>query len=162
MTSRWCLIGLAAVLGVVMPAVASDGDQLAADPQLEAEDARSRGALLFQIHCASCHGLDAGGEGPVADHLRVPPADLADLLAPDDSGDLVFPVERLRQVIDGREDVRGHGSREMPVWGLSFQDAGRDANQEEVVLEKINDLVEYLRTLQVSDADEPPDTNGVD
>lgn len=145
-----------------MPAIARGEDERTADSQLKVEAARSHGALSFQIHCASCHGLDGCGGGPVAEHLRVAPADLTKLLERDDAGKLEFPAERLRLMIDGRDDVRGHGSREMPVWGLTFQDAGRDANQEEVVLEKIADLVEYLRILQVSEPEEPPDTNGAD
>lgn len=151
------LIGLSAILGIVVvtsAASVSGQDERSAEPQLEAEASRSRGALLFQIHCASCHGLEARGDGPVSEDLRVAPADLTNLLARSDSGVPEFPAERLRLVIDGRNDVRGHGSRAMPVWGLTFQDAGRDSSQEEMVFEKIADLVEYLRTLQESAIEE--------
>jgi mono/diheme cytochrome c family protein len=160
-TRKLRLIGISAILGVLMPLAAGYGAQTAGSP-LEEEAARSHGGLLFQIHCASCHGLDARGGGPVAGQLRVPPADLTDLLAGGGSDTLEFPAERLRSVIDGRDDVRAHGSREMPVWGLTFQEAGRDANQEEVVLEKIEDLVEYLRTLQAFEFDEAPEADGED
>ena len=36
----------------------------------------AHGAELFKTHCASCHGADATGNGPVARALRHPPADL--------------------------------------------------------------------------------------
>jgi mono/diheme cytochrome c family protein len=38
--------------------------------------ATGRGAVLFQVHCASCHGPDGRGDGPVAATLRPPPRDL--------------------------------------------------------------------------------------
>ena len=41
-----------------------------------------------------------------------------------------------------------HGPSDMPVWGLSFQDPGKDTNQEPMVEARIRDLVAYLATLQ--------------
>src|SRR5436190_4594032 len=35
------------------------------------------GRDLFQFYCATCHGQDARGTGPVAAALKAPPADLA-------------------------------------------------------------------------------------
>jgi mono/diheme cytochrome c family protein len=35
-----------------------------------------RGAELFQINCALCHGTDGKGNGPVASHLKNKPFDL--------------------------------------------------------------------------------------
>ncbi len=52
-------------------------------------------------------------------------------------------------MIDGRTEVKAHGSREMPIWGFSFQDPGRTDDQETEVRERILDLVEYLKTIQV-------------
>ena len=43
----------------------------------------------------------------------------------------------------------------MPVWDIGFQDLGRDSDQEEVVRDKILDLVAYLETLQVEEEAEP-------
>lgn len=123
-------------------------DPASPDLQNELEAARSRGALLFQIHCATCHGLQGRGDGPLADDLKVEPADLTTLTELDDAGDPAFPTQRLEDIIDGRENPRGHGSREMPIWGLSFQELGRAADQEEPVRRKIDDLLEYLRTIQ--------------
>ena len=34
------------------------------------------GSQLFRSHCASCHGTDARGNGPLAEHLRNVPPDL--------------------------------------------------------------------------------------
>ena len=38
---------------------------------------RGRGELVYQVHCASCHGPDGGGDGPGAATLRPPPRDFA-------------------------------------------------------------------------------------
>ncbi len=35
-----------------------------------------QGQDLFKSYCASCHGLDAKGKGPMASSLKVPPSDL--------------------------------------------------------------------------------------
>jgi hypothetical protein len=32
----------------------------------------------------------------------------------------VFPFDRVYQVIDGRQEVKSHGTRDMPVWGRHF------------------------------------------
>ena len=34
------------------------------------------GKSEFQSSCASCHGTDAKGKGPVSDQLKIPPPDL--------------------------------------------------------------------------------------
>jgi len=36
----------------------------------------------------------------------------------------------------------------MPVWGLSFQEPGRDSDQERQTREQIRDLVAYLESIQ--------------
>jgi mono/diheme cytochrome c family protein len=47
------------------------------------------GAKLFKTHCASCHGADATGNGPMARALRQAPADLT-LIARHNGG--MFPT----------------------------------------------------------------------
>src|SRR5262245_209180 len=36
----------------------------------------ARGRLVFQVHCARCHGPEGRGDGPDASALRPPPRDL--------------------------------------------------------------------------------------
>ena len=36
----------------------------------------------------------------------------------------------------------------MPVWGLSFQDPGKDTDQEAMVRHKIRDLVAFIESVQ--------------
>ncbi|MDJ0788031.1 MAG: cytochrome c [Myxococcota bacterium] len=65
-------------------------------------------------YCASCHGMDGSGDGPAAPALKAPPPDLRKIAARRDG---VFPHASIIRMIDGRDPVIGHGSREMPVWG---------------------------------------------
>lgn len=115
----------------------------------EAQDAAqqaaiARGGKTFAVYCASCHGADARGEGPMTPALRYPPRDLTLL---EKKNDGVFPAERTMKVIDGSEKVVGHGSTEMPVWGPIFtaQHEGGDARTPE---SRIEELVAYLESIQ--------------
>src|SRR5262245_4123953 len=105
------------------------------------------GAALYARHCAACHGAEARGDGPMAPALSRPPADLT-TLARRNGGR--FDAARVTAVIDGRSPVAGHGSREMPVWGVVFEE---ELSGERYVgyraIERSQRLTEYLATLQV-------------
>lgn len=103
------------------------------------------GELQYTIYCASCHGEDGKGDGPVAEALVARPTNLT-LLKSINEG--VFPADRLVAYIDGREDVAAHGTRQMPVWGNIWDEVdGKKVPEEEVQL-RINELVEYIRSIQ--------------
>jgi len=76
------------------------------------------GKFEYQAGCASCHGDDGKGHGPVSVLLKVPPADLT-VLAKKNNG--VFPFDTVYNVIDGREVIIAHGTREMPIWGERYK-----------------------------------------
>ncbi|MCP3957123.1 MAG: cytochrome c [bacterium] len=103
------------------------------------------GAVSYRVHCMNCHGDAGTGDGPMAEVLKVAPADLT-RLARADGGE--FPTRRVYRMIDGRDEILGHGSREMPVWGIGFQDLGKDTDQEPEVRAKILDLIAYLKSIQ--------------
>lgn len=75
------------------------------------------GKSEFQSSCASCHGTDAKGKGPVSDQLKIPPPDLT-MLAKSNNG--VFPTNAVYESIDGLKTIPAHGTREMPIWGERF------------------------------------------
>ena len=104
----------------------------------------------FIAHCAACHGVSGKGDGTVAEFLTIPAADLTQLKKM--SGG-TFPRERIYQVIDGRTEVKVHGPRHMPVWGDWFKfEAGSSVAakgaEEEVVRERIEQLINYIETMQ--------------
>jgi len=111
-----------------------------------ADERLKRGGGSYRVYCMNCHGRHGEGDGPIAELLKVEPTDLTRLALANDG---TFPADRIHRVIDGRDEIRGHGSREMPIWGLNFQDPQRDSAQEEEVRERIRDLVAFLRSLQV-------------
>ncbi|HSE85769.1 MAG TPA: cytochrome c, partial [Candidatus Binatia bacterium] len=76
------------------------------------------GELEYQNHCAICHGVDAKGRGIMAKFLTISPSDLTQLEKKNAGR---FSFWQVYRVIDGREEVRGHGTREMPIWGARFQ-----------------------------------------
>jgi mono/diheme cytochrome c family protein len=108
------------------------------------------GARLYRVYCQSCHGQHGRGDGPVARELSLDLPDLRQITKRATDG--VFPAQRVAAVIDGREPVAGHGTSEMPVWGLTFRDPGRVADQESDVEERVRSLVAFLRSIQETSA----------
>lgn len=107
------------------------------------------GQREFEAKCAVCHGKDGKGHGPYADQLKISLPDLT-TLARRNGG--VFPVTRTYEVIEGAG--KGHGTRDMPVWGLDYTIQAADAlpelpyNQAMYVRTRIMALLEYLNQLQ--------------
>jgi mono/diheme cytochrome c family protein len=114
-----------------------------AQPAGAPEAELARGRELFVNHCASCHGSNGTGNGPLAAAMRRPPPDITDL-ALENGG--VFPADRLRRIVDGRA-VEAHGDREMPVWGDAFK-SGADADREKAARERISAILKYVASIQ--------------
>jgi mono/diheme cytochrome c family protein len=106
------------------------------------------GARAFRASCASCHGVSARGDGPLAGQLRRTPPDLTGFSARNGG---VFPSERLTRIIDGR-DVASHGDRSMPVWGDAFRVSPGGLTAEQVGA-RIAAIVRYLRGIQERSAE---------
>jgi mono/diheme cytochrome c family protein len=108
------------------------------------------GKREFEANCASCHGVDGKGRGPIVDLLRQSPPDLTQL-AKKNGG--ILPMNRMYEVIDGT-GVKAHGTRDMPVWGRDYR--VKDAeyfgeypyNAEALVRARIMALIEYIGRLQ--------------
>lgn len=116
------------------------------------------GRQLFLTYCASCHGKQGRGDGPVAEALKQPPSDLTRMAARRDGA---FPAAEIAKFIDGRTEVPSHGSREMPVWGHRFRkDLGGDSVAEEIARGRIDVLIDYLRSIQVPAKDTAPPPDG--
>lgn len=127
------VLGLAIAASIGWTSVATAGDH--------------PGKAPYDQYCASCHGPAADGKGPVAEEMKIEPADLRKLS--ERYGDpLAKP--RLREVIDGREMLRSHGTPNMPVWGdklLESVPPGADGN-EFFKRGTIFVIIDYLQTLQ--------------
>lgn len=130
---------------VVLLAVPAEG-QGPAKP-LPEPPGRPEGAQIFRTWCASCHGISGQGNGPLAPMLRRMPPDLTQLAAANGG---VFPVARIRRIVDGR-DVQSHGDPEMPVWGTAFKST-KDGFSDESVRARIDAVVAYVETIQKRNA----------
>ena len=75
------------------------------------------GKSEFQSSCATCHGVDGKGKGPLSAQLKVPPTDLT-VLAKNNNGTL--PFDAVYQTIYGSKVIIAHGTRDMPIWGFRF------------------------------------------
>ena len=102
------------------------------------------GDQLYRRFCASCHGVEAHGDGPVAQSFATKIPDLT-LIARRHGGE--FPRDSVERAIDGRQKIASHGAYTMPVWGEDFSQIG-DPNAEQTTRTMIARLVDYLETLQ--------------
>ncbi len=109
------------------------------------------GKREYEQSCATCHGLDGKGKGSFAQALELSVPDLT-TLAKRNGG--VFPVSRVYDMIDGREEVKAHGSREMPIWGKHYSVSAAARyddyanNPEAAARGRILALIDYLYRLQ--------------
>lgn len=111
-----------------------------------AEYVEMSGKELYGKFCASCHGVEGRGDGPVASHLNVEVPDLT-LFARRHGGK--FPRDLVDRIIDGRHIIGAHGTRTMPVWGEDFSRAELgDPNAERATRIVIGRLADYLWLLQ--------------
>jgi mono/diheme cytochrome c family protein len=102
------------------------------------------GEQLYVRFCASCHGTEGHGDGPVAQSFARPIPDLT-LIARRHGGK--FQREWVERTIDGRQKIASHGAYAMPVWGEDFSQTG-DPDAERATRTMIARLVDYLETLQ--------------
>ena len=108
-------------------------------PLIETMDGRA----LFRAYCASCHGEQAKGDGPVSGALKGMVPDLTRISERNGGS---FPFVRVEKIISGEENsALAHGSRKMPVWGPFFGQIGRDQDLGKV---RIYNLTKYLESIQ--------------
>lgn len=138
-------LGLLFFAGVAVPfavsATAYGQEQTStATPPATASDVPN-GRDLYIGHCAICHGPDGRGQGPLAEAMKIVPADLTQIAAKHEG---TFPDAKISDVIRNGGAVLGHGSRAMLPWGLYFSERHKPA----VGKARIKALVEYLKSLQ--------------
>ena len=106
------------------------------------------GAWLYLTYCATCHGLDAKGSGPMSGALILQPPDLT-LLTEKYAG--AFPIERVATRIDGRDPLVSHGSP-MPVYGDYFEGDDTaikvESGQPLMTSRPVVDLIAFLMAAQ--------------
>ncbi len=101
------------------------------------------GEEMYASYCASCHGRDGKGNGPMQPALKRPATDLT-RLAKRNNGE--FPAERVKATLRGDLMVASHGSEDMPVWGTAFRYLGGGSRAEVDV--RIDNLTRFIESLQ--------------
>ena len=141
--------GKLALIGAVL--AFAPGTALAEDVDL--------GKLEYMSNCATCHGLIGKGDGPYLKFLMVGeyvPPYLPDLTVLAKNNDGIFPSDRVYEVIDGRAEVRAHGPRLMPIWGVEYSKEAAEYYRsvfrvndiESFVNKRISSLVAYIQSIQ--------------
>ncbi len=115
----------------------------------EVNAAEVKGKQEFADSCSLCHGADAKGSGIFSEMLTIPTADLTQLRKNNEG---YFPYKALYSIIDGRDDIKQHGSRYMPIWGDRYQSttwfAVDKEHAETLVRGTIFELLLYLDSIQ--------------
>lgn len=114
-------------------------------PALSADNAVSDGHRYFVRYCASCHGTEGLGDGPVAKSLITPPVNLRKL---GDKYGMPLPAHRIAELIDGRDTARAHRNPDIPVWGERLYELGQGEKGESGISEVIAKIIAYLDTIQ--------------
>jgi mono/diheme cytochrome c family protein len=142
------ILTIAALIGVAavgLPLIASGQQQADVGKQMDV------GKREYDANCAVCHGAKGKGDGPYPGTGEIRPADLT-TLARRNGG--VFPFARVYEFIDGRQTVKAHGTRDMPIWGLDYRAEAAEYyaqtpfNAEAFVRARILALTEYIYRLQ--------------
>jgi mono/diheme cytochrome c family protein len=100
------------------------------------------GKTLFHDYCAVCHGADAKGAGPAAKAFKTMPSDLT-RIGHKNGG--TFPEDRILRVISGEESIPAHGTKDMPMWGVIFNNMTPNPNLSQM---RIHALLQYVEDIQ--------------
>jgi mono/diheme cytochrome c family protein len=132
-------------IGLAVALVALGAAALSEVPQAARGDAYVvKGQKLYAKYCASCHGTQAKGDGPVAASLKTRPPDLTAIQQKGEK----FPFDKVAVAIDGEKTDRAeaHGTNQMPVWGTIFRRTSSAAEKEGDVYA----LTRYIASIQTA------------
>lgn len=147
MRAKLSLMLIAALLVAVAAPIAMAGAQ---EGETASETVKVfKGKVTYRIYCSNCHGEEGRGDGNLAELLSVKPSDLT-TIAKNNGG--TFPTDEIIALVDGRETVKGHGRKEMPIWGDAFQKSLQPSWTEETDDErarrKIEEVVAFVASIQ--------------
>ena len=139
-------VGLAAgLVGLLL------GTAAWAEPGKRAIDEDHPGYPYYRAYCATCHGVFADGNGPIAPLLKRQSTDLSRLTRAYGSP---LPRAKVAAFIEGDTMADEHGRKDMPVWGKRLRaEMGPPSHASQPAQRMIvNLIVDYLVHIQVETA----------
>jgi mono/diheme cytochrome c family protein len=134
---------------LVLASALAAGMAVAAGTAASAQGAMAAAEDEYMNSCAVCHGESGRGDGNLVNFLNVKPTDLTKLTANNHG---TYPFLEVFQIIDGRSQVSGHGTRDMPIWGRRYQEDMGQAygpyGGEIAVRARVLELVYYIQSIQ--------------
>jgi mono/diheme cytochrome c family protein len=97
----------------------------------------------FEFYCASCHGRDGAGDGPMVGRLKTRPPDLRFLSRKHDGS---FDRERVLRFITEGDHGPEHRATDMLAWGPVLR--GLDRSDTLVAIRMAN-IVDYIASMQI-------------
>ena len=85
------------------------------NPVPKNQDSIERGKALYRKYCASCHGKNGQGDGPLAKNLTPKPADLVERAAHHSDGDFAWKITNGRGAMPAFKDQLS----EAEIWDLT-------------------------------------------
>lgn len=135
-----------AVLAVVVAVGVGYADQSASKVVLPiTRTSPNSGKQMYASYCASCHGIEGRGNGPVAVMLRKQPADLS-ALSRNNGGR--FPSEHVATVLEFGAENMAHGTIEMPVWGPVLGKMDVSVPEQGLRQLRVSNLIRYIESMQ--------------
>lgn len=105
--------------------------------------AAAKGQIAYVRYCVACHGPAGKADGPLANDLRVAVSDLTTLTSRNRGS---FPHDRVEKIVKSGENVRGHGTSDMPAWGDVFKKT--KGTDEATVDAAVRNLVHFVWSIQ--------------
>jgi mono/diheme cytochrome c family protein len=141
------IAGIACLLALLLASCADERSRVQQEIVPSREQQIAEGKRAYLRTCASCHGTDGRGDGPVAPTLRVRPTDLTRLTSTHGG---TFPRAHVDDVVTGASPITAHGTSDMPVWRLTFGPTSSGAAATAALRRRrwLNGLVDYLETIQ--------------
>ena len=112
----WAVIALIGVPTIIIahswkaPREASERE----NPVPKDQESIERGKMLYLKFCATCHGTNGQGDGPLADKLTPKPADLMERAAHHSDGDFAWKIKNGRGAMPGFKNQLS----ENEIWDL--------------------------------------------
>jgi mono/diheme cytochrome c family protein len=103
------------------------------------------GPQMYTTYCAVCHGVNGTGNGPAAQALKTPPANLT-ALSQKNGGS--FPANHVSSVLKFGVENPAHGSAEMPSWRDAMSSLHSSRDNESLLHLRILNLTNYLKQMQ--------------